>query len=120
MGSNFKRRIFSTFLFFMCVFMIGKIVYSDTDWPIYRGDQMLSGVAKGKLPNKLRLLWSFKTEDEIKSSPVVGNGIVFIGSFDGRVYALDIRNGKKIWDFNTENAIEASPVLIKSGFSSLT
>lgn len=36
--------------------------------------------------------WTFKTEDSVKSSPAVdpSTGLVFIGSHDQHVYALDI------------------------------
>ena len=29
------------------------------DWPIFRGDRGLTGIAQGKLPAKLSLLWKF-------------------------------------------------------------
>ena len=39
-------------------------------------------------------LWTFKTGSEIKSSPVVVNDVVLIGSYDGHLYALDARTGR--------------------------
>ena len=81
------------------------------DWPIYRGDQALNGVARGTLPLTMKLLWSFKCGGAVKSSPVVGGGRVFFGSYDGKVYALDANTGKKVWDFDTGTAVEASPLL---------
>ena len=87
-------------------------VDAEALWPIYRGDQALTGVAKGELPRKMKLLWSFKTGDAVKSSPVVGGGKVFVGSYDGKVYALDMYTGKKVWDFDTGAAVEASPLLV--------
>ena len=83
------------------------------DWPIYRGDQSLSGVARGTLSMKMKLLWSFKSGDAVKSSPIVGGGRVFFGSYDGKVYALDMKTGKKVWDFDTGTAVEASPLLVE-------
>ena len=38
-------------------------------WQIFRGDAGLSGVAAGGLPDSLSLRWTFRTGDEIKSSP---------------------------------------------------
>jgi outer membrane protein assembly factor BamB len=83
-------------------------------WPIFRGNNGLTGVADGKLPEKPILLWSFKTEYEIKSSPVVGLGMVFIGSNDGFIYALDLNDGSMKWQFNTEDDVEAPPLLLDS------
>jgi len=80
-------------------------------WPIFRGDQNLSGFAGVELPDDLVLHWSFKTESDILSSPVVGYGNVYIGSTDGKVYSIDLRNGEKKWEFDTKDDIEASPLL---------
>ena len=61
-----------------------------------RGDRSLSGGTAGSLAGKLKLLWSFKTGDEIKSSPVIGSGRVFIGSMGKRkVYALSLAHGER-------------------------
>jgi len=81
-------------------------------WPIFRGDQNLSGVADVLLPDNLELLWSFEAEDDIISSPVVGLGNVYIGSTDGKVYSIGLLNGKKVWEFDTEDDVEASPLLL--------
>jgi len=114
MGNDMKKIGILTIVLFV---MISPLMLYSQDkgygWPIYRGDQMLSGVARGSLPDRMKLLWTFETEDEIRSSAVIGNGMVFIGSYDGRVYALDLINGKKIWGFDTENAVEAPPLLVK-------
>ncbi len=49
----------------------------------------------------LRRDWTYKTGDAIESSPVVVNGVVFVGSRDHNLYALDARTGKKIWSYTT-------------------
>jgi eukaryotic-like serine/threonine-protein kinase len=81
-------------------------------WPIYRGDTNLSGVAKGPLPDNLKLLWTFKTEYEIKSSPVIGGGLVYFGSTDAKLYALNIKDGTEVWSFDAGDDIEAPPLLV--------
>jgi outer membrane protein assembly factor BamB len=81
------------------------------DWPIFRGSSQLTGLQPGGMPQQPKLLWTFKTEYEIKSSPVIGLNKVFVGSNDGRVYALDINSGKEIWRFETGDDIEAAPLL---------
>ena len=81
-------------------------------WPIFRGDSALSGIAEDRVPDKLSLLWSFKTESYIISSPVIGSGAVYIGSTDGKVYSLDLLGGRELWAFDTEDDIEASPLLL--------
>lgn len=81
-------------------------------WPIFRGDSSLSGIAEDNVPDKLSLLWSFNTESYIISSPVIGSGRVYIGSTDGKVYALNLLDGREVWAFDTEDDIEASPLLL--------
>ena len=34
------------------------------------------------------LLWSYKTDDYVESSPAVADGVVYVGSFDSHVYAI--------------------------------
>jgi eukaryotic-like serine/threonine-protein kinase len=81
-------------------------------WPIFRGSQALTGVAKGKLPDKPQLLWSTKIGNAVKSSPVIGNGLVFIASTDGKICALRLADGTNVWEFNTGRGISAPPLLL--------
>jgi len=83
-------------------------------WPLFRGNSNLSGISDTRLPDNLKLEWSFKTGADIIASPVVGNDKVYIGSSNGNVYALDFNSGKEIWKFNSGDDIEASALLIDS------
>lgn len=53
--------------------------------------------------------WEFKTEDEIRTSPNVHENIVFVGSYDTNVWALNLANGEMIWKYATEGGIASSP-----------
>jgi outer membrane protein assembly factor BamB len=55
------------------------------------------------------LKWKFKTEGRIFSSPIAQNGIVYIGSEDGFLYAVDEKTGNEKWKFKTNGAIHSSP-----------
>jgi hypothetical protein len=46
----------------------------DKDWKIFRGSPDLTGLSNDRIPDQPNLLWSFQTEYEIKSSPVIGYG----------------------------------------------
>ena len=61
-----------------------------TDWPIFRGNPALHGVAAGTLEDSLSLAWTFTSGAEITSSAVVHDGTVFFGSCDQNVYAVDL------------------------------
>jgi len=82
-----------------------------SDWPIFRGDPALTGLAAGELPSAPELLWSFTAEKGIVSSPVVSAGLVLFGCDDGNVYALDASSGEKRWTFKTQDVIEAPPLV---------
>ena len=89
------------------------IPFSETCWPMFRGGQRLLGKAQGSLSDSLALKWKFKTDGEIKSSPAIDNGLVFVGSSDANVYAVDLENGRQAWKYHTEDAVEASPCVIE-------
>ncbi|MFC2085239.1 PQQ-binding-like beta-propeller repeat protein, partial [Bacteroidota bacterium] len=90
----------------------GVIDLESVSWPIFRGDQGLSGVADCELPDNLKLLWSFQTESAIVSSPAIGFGLVYIGSTDGKLYAVSLADGSKVWEYDTGDDIEASPLIV--------
>jgi outer membrane protein assembly factor BamB len=41
----------------------------------------------------------------------VAGGRVYVGSNDGRLYVLDLRDGKKLWEFEAGGALSASPAI---------
>ena len=88
---------------------------TQTSWPMFRGGQSLLGTAQGSLPDSLQLLWKFKTGGDIKSSPAIDAGLVFIGSADANVYAVDLEKGHKVWEYQTGDAIEATPCVVDGG-----
>ncbi len=62
----------------------------NNDWSKFRGNLGNTGFYKGKAPVELtNLKWKFKTEDAVFSSPAVADGIVFFGSSDNYLYAVE-------------------------------
>lgn len=45
------------------------------------------------------MAWTFTTGDEILSNPGVGSGVVYVGSKDNHLYAVDAATGKMIWKY---------------------
>lgn len=85
---------------------------AKTDWPIFRGDPALRGVALGELAGPTQLLWTFKTGGPVNSSAVVLDGRVFFGSGDSNVYAVDLIKGDKVWSFPAGDVVEAPPLAL--------
>ncbi|MEI6841914.1 MAG: PQQ-binding-like beta-propeller repeat protein, partial [Methanomicrobiales archaeon] len=54
-------------------------------------------------------LWRFQTEGDVSSSPVVANGVIYVGSDDGHLYAIDAVTGTEIWRFRTGDLVYSSP-----------
>ncbi len=61
--------------------------------------------------SRLRRAWTYTTGDAIDSSPVVDGGVVYVGSRDHNLYALDARTGKKLWNYTTGGAIYSTPAV---------
>lgn len=54
-------------------------------------------------------IWTFKCEDEVRSSPTVMDGVLYVGSYDNNLWALDARKGEFLWKYPTEDGIASSP-----------
>ncbi|MFQ5430262.1 MAG: PQQ-binding-like beta-propeller repeat protein [Phycisphaerae bacterium] len=84
------------------------------DWPMFRGNARLTGVAEGTLPARLEVLWRFETDgsEPVTSSAAIARGLVFFGSEGGDFYALDLSDGTRRWRYSTgEAAIQSSPAV---------
>jgi outer membrane protein assembly factor BamB len=46
-----------------------------------------------------------------ESSPLVANGLVYVGDWSGRVSALDVRTGAPRWTYRTDGAVKSSAAL---------
>jgi hypothetical protein len=60
----------------------------------------------------IKALWSFKCEDEIRGTPAVSQGLVYIGSYDNNLYALNAADGKFQWKYPTDGGIVTRPVVL--------
>ncbi|MDE0483518.1 MAG: PQQ-binding-like beta-propeller repeat protein [Candidatus Poribacteria bacterium] len=82
------------------------------DWHMFMHDLQLSGKSPDqKIKPPLSMLWQFKTGGPITASPVVANGILYIGSADGKLYALNAKEWGIKWVFNAGSAIRYSAAI---------
>jgi eukaryotic-like serine/threonine-protein kinase len=93
-------------IFILSVISIIAKSQSESCWPVFRGDPALTGVTKSSLPDEIKILWTFSSGDQFKSSPVVCHGRIVVASMDGTLYAVDM-NGEKVWTFKSESGFEA-------------
>jgi hypothetical protein len=52
------------------------------------------------------------TRNGVFSSPAVVGGVVYVGSFDSKVYALNASSGAFIWSYTTGGAVSSSPAVV--------
>jgi outer membrane protein assembly factor BamB len=69
------------------------------DWPVFRGNPQQDGFAAETLPNPLAEIWKVPTGDGVEGTAAIVDGVVYIGSLDRHVYALDLKNGTVKWKF---------------------
>jgi outer membrane protein assembly factor BamB len=54
-----------------------------------------------------KVLW-FRRVGPTESSPLVANGLVYVGDWLGKVYAFDVRTGKRRWTFQTGDKVKGA------------
>jgi len=70
-------------------------------------ENVLSPVSVGAID----LHWAYTTGSYVYSSPAVANGVVYVGSYDDNVYALNATTGAKLWSYTTGSYVSSSPVV---------
>jgi eukaryotic-like serine/threonine-protein kinase len=82
------------------------------DSPMFRNNLAHTGVydAVG-VPRLSGIKWKFHTGGPILSSPAIANGLLYVGSTDGYLYAVDIKSGEMKWKFATKARIVSSPAV---------
>jgi len=93
----------------------------NTNWtqfhfaPDHKGLNPYENVLNTHTVGNLSLLWTYTTGGPVlQSPPIVANGVVYIGSNDGNVYALKASTGTLLWSFPTGEVMAVSPALAVS------
>ena len=58
-----------------------------------------------------KMIWTFQTQGEVDSSPVISMDKVVVGSSDGFLYMVNLANGKELWNYEIGAPIVASPAV---------
>ena len=56
-------------------------------------------------------MWSYLTGDYVDSAPAFADGVVYVGSDDNNLYALNATTGATVWTYGTGNSVESSPAV---------
>jgi outer membrane protein assembly factor BamB len=61
------------------------------------------------------IMFSVTEGGSVDNTPLVHNGLIYFGSLNRNVYALDIRTGEEVWKFRTRGSVAiSSPSLYKN------
>ena len=80
-------------------------------WPMFHHDLAHTGNSNSATPNTNQTLWKFNTGGQV-DSPTVVDDVVYVGSYDHKIYALDAANGTLIWNYTTGGRVYSSPAVV--------
>ena len=84
-------------------------------WNMFRHDLLHSGSADLNAPAlQGNIQWTFSTGGVIQSSPAVAGGMVYFGSRDGKIYAVNAATGAEQWEYQTGSWVDSSPAVVNN------
>jgi outer membrane protein assembly factor BamB len=89
---------------------------AQSPWPKFRGNARNTGRVGSGSAAAGTLRWSYTTGGSVQSSPAIGaDGTVYVGSDDGKLYALDGATGVLKWSYTTGDGVSSSPAVGPDG-----
>lgn len=86
------------------------------EWPLFRGDALQTGyLAKVTLPDKPELLWKIKVPEGVDSTAAIIGDVIFLGTVDGQVLALSLKDGSTIWKYHTKAVTLKASAAVRDG-----
>lgn len=83
--------------------------------PLHRGRNPYENVLNSANVADIDLDWSYTTGGALTSSPAVTGGVVYVGSADHYLYAINATSGALVWKFKTGNSIVDSTPAVANG-----
>jgi outer membrane protein assembly factor BamB len=88
----------------------------DTPWAEFHRYNMRRSNPCEKVLNvsnvgNLVLKWSYTTGRRVLTSPAVESGVVYVGSDDKNLWALNADTGTKLWTYATGGVVESDPAV---------
>ncbi len=96
----------------MLAVALGVVAVPAFGQSTFHGDAQHSGVYAASGPQRLgHVRWSFDTGGPIVASPAIANGVAYITSLSGFVYAIDQQSGVEKWKFKSRMPVASSPAI---------
>jgi eukaryotic-like serine/threonine-protein kinase len=97
---------------FLCLAACTITLAKDPSAAMFRGNPSHTGVYDAVGVRQLTgVKWKFHTDGYVISSPAVANGMAYVGSTDGHLYAIDLTEGTQKWKFKTDARVVSSPAV---------
>ena len=103
-----KGTLAIAFIAILCLSMFSafapkvKAQQSSADWPNFRADPSHSGAGSGPSALTPTVTWNYTTGNWVASSAAVVGGVVYVGSDNDNIYALNATNGAELWNYTPE------------------
>src|SRR2546423_7866392 len=95
----------------LAMLLLGMSLFAQ-DASMFRGNPDHTGVYGGAAVPKLKgVKWKFHTAGMVIGSPSIAAGVVYAGSTDGNLYAIDAESGSQKWKFETKSRIPSTPAI---------
>ena len=87
---------------------------SGDGWPMFRFDKANTGYNRSASgPERSPASkWAFETGGDVWGSPVIGDGTLYVGSYDNHLYALSTETGEEVWRYRTGDRIDGTPAVV--------
>lgn len=98
----------------LCTFCGSIVDQSSRDWTMLKGGRERVGLSLSFLKPPLKRLWVYpdsKNRHSILSSPVVYRGIVFYGSCDKNLHAINQYTGSGLWKRPCKGFVVSTPAV---------
>jgi eukaryotic-like serine/threonine-protein kinase len=96
---------------FLSLLLAGGTLCAE-DVTMFRGNARHTGVYESAgVPKFNSVKWQFHTGGMVIGSPVVSGRIVYVGSTDGSLYAIDEESGAQKWKYAVKSRIPSTPAI---------
>lgn len=73
------------------------------------GSSITTNISEG---GQIKPLWTFACEDEIRGTPTLYKGNLYVGCYDNNLYALNSATGEFIWKYPTDGGVVSKPAVM--------
>ncbi|HMP17338.1 MAG TPA: PQQ-binding-like beta-propeller repeat protein, partial [Gemmatales bacterium] len=96
--------------------LVGLLPPAQKDWPLFRGDTLQTGyIADASFPDTPELLWKINVPEGVDSTAAIIGEVVYLGTIDGNLLALSLKDGKELWKYATKAVQLKASAAVKDG-----